>query len=298
MNKLDRLNTDFQFAKLKKKITEDKGFQTQHYGDRHLKRRFRIRMRAVGTRTPRRYMDYLDEHPSEYQKLIDTLTVNVTEWFRNPNVFKAIKSRVIPNIIGKSFDFGTELEFRKYKNRVVPDIKETMKRQKRKHLRFWSVGCSDGKEPYSLAMCTKDALGESTDLDIKIFAWDIDNKMLDKARNALYKEDDLTGLDRVHLKKYFTKEGKSYRVNPEIKSMVIFEKKDLHKNVKRKWIDLIMCRNVVIYLTKERKSDLYMEFYNSLRPDGYFIMGMSETLVGSARNLFKAMDNTNRIYQK
>lgn len=289
---------DFQYDKLKKKITEELGFQTMYYGDRHLKRRLKIRMRNVGAKTPKRYMAYLDENPEEHQKLLDTLTVNVTEWFRNPTIYKAIKLRILPNIINKSFDFGTELQFKKYKNRLVPNIKETVKRQKRKYLRFWSVGCSDGKEPYSLAMCVKDVLGDSTDLKVNIFAWDIDDQMLRKAREALYKADDLKGLDSEHLENYFIEEREGYRVCPEIKSMVFFEKKDLHKAIKRKWIDLIMCRNVVIYLTKERKVDLYLEFYNSLRPGGYFIMGMSETLLGNARTLFKAVDNTNKIYQK
>jgi chemotaxis protein methyltransferase CheR len=292
------LNTDFQYNQLKKKVSKDVGFQAQHYGDKHLQRQFEIRMRDVGAKTPKQYMIYLDENPTEYQKLLDTLTVNVTEWFRNPTVYEAIKLRVLPNIIGKSFDFGAELVFREYKNRVVPNIKETVKRQKRKYLRFWSVGCSDGKEPYSLAMCMKDALGESTDLNVKIFAWDIDEKMLDKGRKALYKGNDLVGLDQEHLKKYFIQEGKGYRVCPEIRSMVNFEKKDIHNDTTRKWVDLIMCRNVVIYLKKQRKSDLYLEFYNSLRPNGYFVMGMSETLLGPARKLFKAVDNTNRIYQK
>jgi chemotaxis protein methyltransferase CheR len=289
---------DFQFNKLKKKVSEDLGFQTEYYGDKHLKRRFKIRMRTVGAKTPRQYMAYLDKNPAEYQKLLDTLTVNVTEWFRNPTVYRAIKSRILPNIINKSYDFGADLEFRKYKNRVVPNIKKTTRKQKRKYMRFWSVGCSDGKEPYSLAMCMKEALGGVDALKVHIFAWDIDKKMLEKARKGFYKPEDLKGLDKKHLEKYFIKKSKGYMVSPEIKSMVTFEKKDLHKHIKRKWIDLIMCRNVVIYLTKERKSNLYMEFYNCLRPDGYYIMGMSETLIGPARNLFKAVDNTNRIYQK
>ncbi len=289
---------DFQFNKLKKKVSKDIGFQTEYYGDRHLKRRFKIRMRSVGAKTPRQYMAYLDKNPAEYQKLMDTLTVNVTEWFRNPNVYNAIKLRILPDIIGKSYDYGADLEFKEYKNRVVPNIKETTKKQKRKYLRFWSVGCSDGKEPYSLAMCMKEALGGADDLKVHIFAWDIDKKMLNKARIGLYNSNELTGIDKTMLKKYFIKKPKGYMVSPEIKSMVTFEKKDLHNDIKRKWIDLIMCRNVVIYLKKERKSDLYMEFYNCLRPGGYYIMGMSETLIGPARNLFKAVDNTHRIYQK
>ena len=298
MDKLDQLGTDFQYNKLKKKIAEELGFQTEYYGDRHLQRRLRIRMRNVGAKTPKKYMAYLDENPEEHQKLLDTLTVNVTEWFRNPTVYKAIKSRVLPDVINKGFDFGAELRFKKYKNRYVPNIKETVKRQKRKHLRFWSVGCSDGKEPYSLAMCVKDVIGDSSDLKVNIFAWDIDDLMLKKGREALYKADDLKGLDSRHLEKYFIEESEGYRVCPEIRSMVIFEKRDLHKAIKRKWIDLLMCRNVVIYLTKQRKSDLYQEFYNCLRPKGYFIMGMSETLLGNARTLFKAVDHKNKIYQK
>jgi chemotaxis protein methyltransferase CheR len=253
---------------------EDVGFQTQHYGDKHLKRRFRVRMRTVGARTPMEYMRILDRDKSEYPKLLNTLTVNVTEWFRNPGVFEKIKKSVLPEIINLK------------------------KESKLNSIRLWSIGCSDGKEPYTLAMCIKDVMKGDDSFNFIIFAWDIDKAMLKKAQAGVYAEDDLKGLKPIHLKRYFIQEGDKYTVKPEIRSMVKFEHKDLNLDRKHINIDLVICRNVVIYFTKERKSDFYMEIYDCLKKKGYFIMGMSETLIGPARDLVKAIDNTHRIYQK
>lgn len=270
------VDDDFYYDKLKKKIMEDLGFQTQHYGDKHLKRRFMVRMRAVRAQTYREYIECLKTDSEEYPKLLNTLTVNVTEWFRNPEVYKILKER------------------------IIPDMVNTNKAQNRRFLRVWSVGCSDGKEPYSLAMCIKDVLeGEGADgLAVTIFAWDIDGEMLKKARFGLYEPKDMKGLEKSHIEKYFVKEDNGYRIIPEIRSMVKFEKKDLNTDKKRTGIDLILCRNVVIYLTPDRKSSLYVELYHCLRAGGYFVMGKSETLLGEARRLFKPTDNINRIYQK
>lgn len=265
---------DFYYEKLKKKVMEDLGFQTQHYGDKHLKRRFMVRIRATDTQTYEKYLRCLESDPAEYPKLLDTLTVNVTEWFRNPEVYMLLKERIIPGIVKANIA------------------------QNRRFLRMWSVGCSDGKEPYSLAMCVKDVLGRAKRVPVTIFAWDIDDEMLKKARSGLYKPDDMNGLEQKHIEKYFTEEDDGYRVRPEIQSMVHFEKKDINKEGKRIGIDLILCRNMVIYFTSERKSDLYLEFHRCLRSGGYFVMGKSETLMGEARNLFRSVDNTNRIYQK
>jgi len=113
------LQSDFYFEELKKKIMEDKGFHAQHYGDKHLKRRFNVRMRNIGVNTHREYMKYLDRDPNEYQKLMDTLTVNVTEWFRNPDVFDTLKTRVMPELINRRAAKGL------------------------KSIRIWSIGCSD-----------------------------------------------------------------------------------------------------------------------------------------------------------
>lgn len=265
---------DFQFEELKKKIREDIGFQAQHYGDKHLIRRFMVRMRAVGAKTPKEYIKILNSDKSEYPKLLDVLTINVTEWFRNPGVFEKIKESVLPDLIKRK--------------------RETNSRS----IRLWSIGCSDGKEPYSLAMCIKDVMGTDDRFNFKIFAWDIDKTMLKKAQLGVYDEKDLKGLNPTHLERYFTQEGDKYKIKPEIKAMVKFEHKDLNLDRKHIRIDLIICRNLVIYFTKGRKSDLYMEIYYSLKKKGYFIMGMSETLIGPARALFAPTDNRHRIYQK
>lgn len=268
------LGDDFHFENLKKKVMEDVGFQTQHYGDRHLKRRFMVRMRVVGANTHRDYLKYLESDPAEYQKLLEVLTVNVTEWFRNPEVFKVIEKR------------------------ILPDIVRTNMAQGRKSLRIWSVGCSDGKEPYSLAILVNNVIARADDFTAKIIAWDIDDQMLKIARFGLYTQDAMKGLDKRQIQLYFTKEVEGFRIRPEIRSIVDFNNRDINKDIPLRGLDLIICRNLVIYFKPERKADLYMELYHSLRPNGYFVMGKSETLMGESQMAFKKIDNVNRIYQK
>lgn len=217
-------NDDFFYEKLKKKIMKDIDFQTQFYGDKHLKRRFQIRMSAVGAETFREYIQKLESTPGEYDKLIKVLTVNVTEWFRNPEMYEVLKEQILPEFI------------------------RGMEKSNKKSLRIWSVGCSDGKEPYSIAIMLHDLLGSRIkDFYIIIFASDIDEEMLEKARTGRYAEEEMEkGLSREQLDKYFIKENGSYRIIPEVKSLVKFEKRDLTTDRKHVGIDILFCRNVVI----------------------------------------------------
>jgi|Deesub1362A_J573_1020465.scaffolds.fasta_scaffold00115_4 chemotaxis protein methyltransferase CheR len=266
---------DFFFEKLKKRVKESIDFQTQFYGDKHLKRRFQIRMRALGIKTYREYEQLLTNNPEEYDKLIRVLTVNVTEWFRNPEVFEAIKKKVFPSLF------------------------EEMERNNRKYLRIWSIGCADGKEPYSVAILLHEFLGEKIkNFAIVIFASDIDREVLERARIGRYHESEMRGLNSEQIKKYFIKEDGTYTIIPSMKNLVKFEKRDLLKDRHHVGLDLILCRNVVIYFTRELKKRLYKELYNSLRKGGYFISGKTESIMGEARGLFSPVDLENRIYKK
>jgi chemotaxis protein methyltransferase CheR len=268
-------NDDFFFEKLKKRIMKDIDFQAQFYGDKHLKRRFQIRMKALGINTYREYEQRLQYDRAEYDELIKVLTVNVTEWFRNPEVYDAIKKKVLPRIV------------------------EEIEKKNRRFIRIWSIGCADGKEPYSIAIMLHEVLGEKLkDVAVIIFASDIDEEALQKAKIGVYPEEEMRGLTPEQLEKYFTKEDSTYRVSPKVKSLVRFEKKDIITDRHHVGIDILFCRNVVIYFTPELKRRLYVEFYRSLRRGGYLISGKTETLIGEAKNLFRPVDLKNRIYQK
>lgn len=260
---------------LKNKLTSTINFQAQQYGESHLKRRLRVRMRIVDTKTFREYSNYLDKNPEEYEKLSKILTVNVTEFFRNPSTFDTIKNMVIPQIIGQKRNTG------------------------KKSIRIWSAGCSDGKEVYSLTILLHEFLkDEINDYLITIFASDIDKEILDKGRVGWYSKNEINGIERRYLHKYFVEDGEGYKVTSQLKRFVKFEKRDLITDKKHTMLDLILCRNVVIYFSTPLKMRLYMDFYNALGKGGYFVMGKTETLLGEARTKFNVIDNRERIYQK
>lgn len=262
---------------LKNKLTTTIKFQAEQYGESHLKRRLRVRMRVLGIDTFREYSKYLDKTPEEYEKLKKILTVNVTEFFRNLPTFEEIKKVVIPQII------------------------EQKKQSSKKSIRIWSAGCSDGKELYSLTILLYEYLKEDINKYlITIFASDIDVDIINKARVGWYPKHEMKGIETKYLRKYFIEDedGGGYKVTPELKRFVKFEKRDLITDKKHSMFDLILCRNVVIYFSSPLKIRLYMDFYNALSNGGFFVMGKTETLMGEARTRFKVIDNRERIYQR
>ena len=269
------LNDDIFFEKLKKKVAEDINFQSQYYGEKHLKRRFTARMRVVGIETFRDYIKHLEKEPEEYTHLIKILTVNVTEWFRDLSVYEFFQKHVLPEVISRK------------------------EKENTRAIRIWSAGCSDGKEPYSIAMVLQDVLGKKIeDFNIIIYASDIDDDMLAKSKKGWYSSGEMKGIKNEHLRKYFDEEGDGYQIKPELKRLVKFEKIDITTDRRHPSIDILFFRNVGIYFTKELKDMLFMDFYDTLKNGGYFVMGKTESLLGDARSKFSVVDNRERIYQK
>ncbi len=199
----------------------------------------------------------------------------MTYWFRDEGVFAAFKNRIIPALIS---------------------IKEV---SGSRTIRIWCTGCSDGKEPYSVAMLLHEALGSrSLDFHVLIYASDIDEEMLRKAKKGVYSENEMRGLKEEYLSNYFREDAQGFWVDPEIKRLVKFEKLDLTKDRHHVNCDVIFCRNVVIYFTQETKEGLYMDFYRALRSGGFLILGKTESLMGEARSRFSTVDKKERIYQK
>lgn len=262
------------FQELKNKVQRERGFNAIHYQDSHLKRRFQVRMRHYNTDSFHEYLKILEKDPQEMDVLMNTLTVNVTEFFRNPETYLEIKNKVIPTII---------------KNKKATG---------RNQIRIWSAGSSDGKEVYTLSMLFDEVLRGDNQVKITFYATDIDDVILAKAKEGFYKEIEMKGVSKSHLEKYFDHVDGGYKVKDSIRSRIRFEHRDLISDKKLDRIDLLLCRNVVIYFNSELKEKLYLDFYNSLSEGGYFIMGKTETLMGPAREKFKVFDNRERIYYK
>ena len=249
------------------------------YKENYLKRRFGIRVRANNSFGYHNYMHVLDSDPQEYKKLFDTLDVNVTEFFRNPEAFEVIGNEILPQLIADKKKRGS------------------------KTIRIWSAGCSDGKETYSIAMLLYEILGPRIrNFDISIRGTDFDSVVLKRAQEGVYESYGLIDIEEqipsYYLNKYFIKEGNLFIVKPEIKNLTVFRHHDLISGRRLLGFDMILCRNVTIYFGRELQDKLYMDFYSALHDGGYLVMGKTETLVGKAKELFEIVNNRERIYQK
>ena len=257
------------------KIVADRGVDFRQYSRKYLKRRIAVRMRANQVNTYLEYFQLLMNKPAEYEKLFDALTINVSEFFRNPEAFKAIKIIVLPNLIRSKKEKGSRL------------------------IRIWSAGCAGGEEPFSLAILLKEMLREKIDgFHISIYGTEIDKESLNRAEQAEYLPMSLKEVDRHLLTKYFTPVDEKFRVKDELRELVKFQSHNLVSDKPLNKIDIILCRNVVIYFSRKLQERLFMDFHNALNRDGFFIMGKVETLFGQANNLFKRVDLKEKIFQK
>jgi chemotaxis protein methyltransferase CheR len=257
------------YQKLKRLLQEAVGLDCSCYRDEYLKRRFAVRLRATGTNTYSRYVRYLKKNPVEYYLVLDNLTINYTTFFRDRDVYVYLEKTILPRL------------FRSNK------------------VRIWSAGCATGEEPYSLAILVHSLLGKAlSKYQVTIFASDFDEDALAKAVKGEYNRKQLTGLEGSLIDKYFSNDGASYRVKNFVRQLIRFEKHDLMKPSLHKGLDLILCRNVMIFFSRESQQQVHMHFYNALRDGGYLVTGKSEILSGEPSTKFLCTDVNCRIYQK
>lgn len=264
---------DREFTELKAIIKRKIGFNCEDYKQPHLKRRLAVRLRATQTTSYKDYIKVLLKNAAEEQQLKETLTVNVTELFRNPETYESVRTNVLPELI-------------KYKGN-------------NKFIKVWSAGCSNGEEPYSIAILLNEYLGISAKrYNISILATDIDEDSLGKAEKALFQSKQLEKMGKERIGRFFVMKDNNYQVIDEFKKLVKVKRHDLISGPKLSGFDIIFCRNVTIYFEQKLQEILYMNFYNALNEGGYFVMGKTETLVGPASQLFKRFDLKERIYKK
>jgi chemotaxis protein methyltransferase CheR len=265
---------DEEFAELKTLIKRKIGFNCEDYKQAHLKRRLAVRLRANHSRSYKEYAGVLLTNESESQRLKETLTVNVTELFRNPETYESVSKNVLPEL---------------FKSKGI-----------NKTIRVWSAGCSNGEEPYSIAIMLREFLGISIKrYDISILGTDIDEDSLRKAEKGVYHLKQLEKIGKERIERFFIQnEDYMYGVIDEIQNLVKFRYHDMISGPRLFGFDIIFCRNVTIYFEQVLQEKLYLNFYNALNDGGYFVMGKTETLVGPAEELFYPVDIKERIYQK
>jgi chemotaxis protein methyltransferase CheR len=261
-----------ELEKLKRKIERDRGFNCSFYKDKCLRRRIAVRMRARGQRTFAEYAALLDREPGEYDPLLDTLTINVTKFFRNLETWGAVEEQVLPALFAL-----------------------------RGPIRVWSAGSASGEEAYTVSILMHEHAhkhGKTADLArLRIVGTDIDRKSLENAERGSYPDLSMGETPPYLLEKWFTP-GPPFRIRPEAQRNVTFLKRDLISGEPEREQNLILCRNVVIYFDREIQERLFKDFYDALLPGGFLVMGKVETLIGPARTLFRSVNNRERIFQK
>ena len=284
------------FKSLLNQILESRGLDFRQYHQGVIKRKLASRMRANGVES---YVDYsrlLIKKPEEYEKLLEDLCINVSEFFRDPPVWVTVKC-LLENIINQKKLKGDQPEGRA----CLPDRQGLAPNsQSHKSLKVWSAGCASGEEPYSIAILLKELTKTSRqDFSLKIYATDIDKKCLLAARNGAYLKENFKNLEDKYLKSYFIAAGDGhYQLKDEIRSLVEFQYLDLIREDFIQETDAIFCRNVFIYFNRSLQEHLLMKFYKSLKAGGYLIMGKVEMLVLEAKAIFQEIDANARIYQK
>ena len=220
------------------------------------------------------YVHYMQENPQETDLLFKELLIGVTSFFRNPDAWEQIKKEVIPALLAARPKGGV--------------------------LRAWTPGCSTGEEAYSLAMIFKETLEQVKPVGkyvLQIFATDLDKDAIDKARQGVYPGNIAADVTPDRLQHFFLQEEQGYRIGKEIREMVVFAPQNLVMDAPFTRLDLLICRNLLIYLDAELQKKLIPLFHYSLNPNGYLFLGNAET-IGGFGDLFSSLRGKNRIYQR
>lgn len=258
------------YGALFERLERERGFRGGLYRQKCLRRRVAVRMRARGAPDVGQYAALLDTDPSEYDHLLRALTINVSKFFRNPETWDVIRRHVLPDLFGR-----------------LPAV-------------LWSAGSAAGEEAYSLAMLITEWLGQARLAlwrQVRIVGTDIDDPSLDAARHAVYEDFALSETSAEFRARWFVPD-KGWRLKSTLRSRVEFKRHDILAGPPDFDADLILCRNLLIYLDRPAQEDVIDTLVQVLKPDGYLVLGRAESLSAGARPLFRVVDARERIYQK
>lgn len=249
------------------------GVDFSYYKRTTIMRRIERRMALRRIERPEDFINYLKEDQAELEALYQDILIKVTGFFRDPQTFAALKSIAFPAIM---------------RNRLSKEP-----------IRIWVPGCSTGEEVYSIAMCLLEFLVSiaMTNVQVQIFATDINEAAIEKARAGVYIENITADVSPKRLRCFFTKVDQGYQINKTIRDMCIFTKQDVTKNPPFSGLNLISCRNVLIYMEVALQRKVMSVFHYSLKPTGFLMLGGSET-IGAFSDLFILVDKRYRIYSK
>lgn len=262
--------------KLLRKVMADRGLDLQQYRERYVERRLAVRLAALGLRTYSQYATYLDRNPDEYHELVNTLTINVTQFFRDAEVFELFRSQVLPAIL------------------------EQKSARRQRVLRIWSAGCATGEEPYSLAMSVLDGIARAgADAIVPtVIGTDLDRTAIATAKRAEYPVRQLEQIPKHDRFRYIDVGSETFTMKQHVRDLVRFQYLNLFDDPPIHGVDAIFCRNVFIYFNKADQERLIRAFSESLNRGGHLVLGRSERLGPDVAEAFELVDGRQRIYRK
>ena len=264
------LNEETQFYKnILAKLHRNKNIDFTLYKSSTVNRRIQRRMAALKITSLSAYSKYITKNVDEIEALFNDILIGVTSFFRDKEAFLELHHQ----------------------------LEQLIKRKTNKHIRIWTPGCSTGEEAYTIAMVLSEILGqEFEDYKIQLFATDIDEISTSFARMGRYPESAIIDIDKKYVKKYFTVKNDEYEIIKPIRDMCIFSKHDITNDPAFMRLDLIVCRNLLIYFTSELQQRLFPMFHYSLNDRGVLFLGKSES-IGSFNNQFKIIDKKWKLYE-
>jgi two-component system, chemotaxis family, CheB/CheR fusion protein len=262
---------DAQFEHLLEYLRVNRGFDFTGYKRSSVMRRVARRMQVVGIPDYDAYLDFLEVHPDEFTQLFNTILINVTRFFRDDGTWEFVREAIVPDLV---------------------------QRRSNAPIRVWSAGCASGQEPYSVAMLFAEALGLGEVRDrLKIYATDVDEEALATARSGVYTAREVESIGEELRAQYLEPVNGGYGFRKELRRAVIFGRHDLVSDPPISRIDLLLCRNTLMYFNADLQSQIYRSFHFSLDPDGYLCLGKSEMLL-TRTAIFTPLDLKRRIFRK
>jgi two-component system CheB/CheR fusion protein len=264
--------TDPDFERLLEYLKTSRSFDFTGYKRASLARRTAKRMHALQIDGYDAYLDYLESNPDEFVELFNTILINVTSFFRDAECWEHIRDVIAPCIADSKSGQAT--------------------------IRVWCPGCASGEEPYTAAMIFAEALGPTDAATrLKVYATDVDMAALEKARQAVYTAEELAGVPDEYREKYFEPDGTGYTFDRDLRRNVIFGRHDLVQDAPISRVDLLICRNTLMYLNAETQTRVLENLNFALNDDGYLFLGKSEMLL-TRQHLFAPVDRKRRIFRR
>lgn len=262
---------------IRRYLLKARGFDLSGYSSSFLNRSIRKRIGRRGCNTALEYVGLLRRDDDEVNELISALSVNVTDFFRDDGAFTALSSLVLRPLVSMKIEQGWSA------------------------LRIWSAGCATGQETYTIAICVAEELRRlrpESELVVRIVGTDLSRKALSYAQRGLYTADQVKGVPRRLLSEYFSASDAGYEIAGSLKKNVKFSQGNLLDSPDRRFFDVVVCRNVVIYFSRPMHDKVIVNFHLALKSGGYLMLGRTETLLGPPRRLFESVDHENRIFRK